>query len=152
MVIKGFEDVYFVEKLYFDCGMAIIDYLYSSYTNLADRQKLMQLCEKLTESNKRYIGIYDNIGRSFTLLCNMIAKRYNHKSVIFLYRDDISSTDKLMGVYISKKNLLIALDKSGINISTYYYHSATIYQVEKYLTMAESYFEKSEYIAKNSGL
>ena len=82
----------------------------------------------------------------------MIAKRYNHKSVIFLYRDDISSTDKLMGVYISKKNLLIALDKSGINISTYYYHSATIYQVEKYLTMAESYFEKSEYIAKNSGL
>ncbi len=148
-MIKGFEDIYFVKKLYFDCGRTIIDYLYRSYLNLSDRGRLEQICEKLTTSDRKYISIYDTTGRSFTLLCNMAGEKYSHKSDIFFYKDDFSSADKLMGLYISAENRFIILAKEGMDISTYYYHFITMkYPVEKYLSMAESYFEKSEYIAK----
>ncbi len=148
-MIKGFEDIYFVKKLYFDCSRTIIDYLYRSYINLADRRQLTQMCEKLTATNKNYISLSDNIGRSFTLLCNMAGEKYSHKSDIFFYKDDFSSSDKLMGLYISAEDRFIMLAEDGIDISAYYYHCGTMkYPVEKYLSMAESYFEKSEYIAK----
>lgn len=148
-MIECFEEMYFVKKLYFDCGRTVIDYIYGNHINLADRQKLAQMCEKLTAASKNYIRIHDNTGRAFTLLCSRISEKHHHKSNIFFYNDDVSSVGKLMGIYISTKDQFIMLTKDGIDISAYYYHSNTMKcPVKKYLSLAESYFEKSEYIAK----
>ena len=148
-MIKRFKEVYYLQKLYSDAGRTINDYLYIQHVNLAHRNKLKNLRDKLAESEKSVYCFNDNIGRVFSLLCYMAAEKALSRGDVFVYIDDYFNTDKAMAVYLESGKKFIYSNEKGKSMKEYYYRTDSTKQTTNhYVKLAKSHFEKSEYIAK----
>ena len=149
----GFKQLYYIKNLHFDAGRTVVDYIYSKHINLTDRTALNCLGRKVNYSNKNLYFFKDLSGRRFSLLCREIAEINRFSDDIFLFKDDCSAQNKWLALYAAKSKKFIYLSGYGCCMDKYYYRKNGIsYSDKALLQRSKTYFEKSEYIAKNRGL
>lgn len=153
MMLNRFKQLYYIKKLYLQTCCILIDCIYQNCIGLTHKSKLENLLHTIADDEKNLYFFKDLSGRRFSQLCSLTAEKLADRSDIFLFKDDCSNCEKWIAVFILCSKKFICLRNNGCDMDDCYYRKTLIDDRQKmYLQMAKCYFEKSEYIAKNSGL
>ena len=158
---RTMEYLYYIKMVYLNAGRALMKENYSYYANLVNKQRINLICENIYKKDcDFYLSFRDTAGCAAQQIMRSVAGYYKDKSNIFIITDCYGCDDSIKGIFVADMDIYLFCDNEYKFINTenislhrcYYRQDMSRHSAKKLYSMADSYFEKSKYIAKNSCL